>query len=226
MEQAQQKKRCPDVAEAIINYFRQECAIFDSEKGIEVENDKLSEAIGAGQSIVSKHLRRLYDLEIIVLKSGIYEPRSRSPKFLALGKGYEEGNEWKRIYYKEGDPTINKAPAKAILPGDLIQIGSKAISDKNLLQELVQAYARIKDLQERVLNVQHERNDALDTIQRKQARIEELEHDLRVTSESARTNQREITTLDLQLREARSQVASQARRIAKNDETKPVFATR
>ena len=219
-----QKPRCSDVAEAIINYFRQECATFDS-KGIEIANDQLSREVGAGQGQVSKHLRRLFDLGIIILKSGIYESRSRSPKFLALGEGHEEGNEWKRIYYGNQIPTSHKNN-RPVLPSEIVKASAKATSDKNLLEELVQTYSRIKELQEKVIEVQREREKALATVQRQAIRIQELEQDLSLESESAHKSQQDITDLDLRLREARSQIADHDRQISKSDKRVPQFAPR
>lgn len=211
-----QKPRCNDVAEAIIQYFRSACAVSTSD-GIETNTERLATAIGSTQGSVAPHLKRLIDFKIILLKRGVYEQGYSGPKFLALGNGHEEGNEWKKAYYSEQHQTSNKKMGHPRLLIEVVEASAKATSDKNLLEELVQAYARVKELQEKVLEVQRERNEALETIRLQKARIDELEQDLQITSESARTNQEEVVTLELQLREARSQVAYHDRKITKND---------
>lgn len=219
-----QRPRCSDVAEVIVNYFRQECAVTSS-NGIETSTDKLGKAIGASQTSVASHLRRLLDFGIIILKSGVHEHGSKNPKFFTLGEGHEEGNEWKRIYYGNQAPMpLKKNPP--ILPSDIVRASAKAASDKTLLEELVQTYGRIKELQEMVLTVQRKRDDALATAQRQATRIQELEEDLKLESESAHRSQQDITTLELNLREVRGQVASHDRQIAKSDQRVPQFAHR
>ena len=93
MEQAEQRKtRCPDVAEAIINFLRGECAVFSS-NGLETTVEKLAVAIGTSHTAVGLHLKRMMDLGIIILKGGSLVRGNSQPKFLALCEGHEEGDE-------------------------------------------------------------------------------------------------------------------------------------
>jgi len=218
------KPRCQDISKAIVEYFRSECAVASGD-GIETSSDKLATAIGCSPSSVYSHLRRLVEFGVIILKIGDYTQNNRSPKFFALGEGHEEGDEWRKIYYGgKQAPAPIKTTIPPVLPSEIVKANAKATSDKSLLEELVQAYAKIKELQEQILNVQHERNEALETVQQKQARIEELEQDLKLEAETARTNLQDISTLELQLREARSKIASNDRRIANNEGATKPFA--
>lgn len=215
-----QKPRCPDVAEAIVQYFRDENAVSTTD-GIEITIYELATAIGSSQAPASQHLRRLLDFGIIILKKGVHiQGNSRGSKFFALAEGHEDGQEWRKIYYDENNSTLRRVVAKPapVLASEIIKNNAKAASDKNMLEELIQTYARIKDLQEKVISVQRERDEAFSIIQNHIARIEELEADLKLESESAHKSQQEITILELNLREARNMVAYHDRRIAKNDE--------
>ena len=63
--------RSTQIAEAIIEYFRKECAISTSD-GIETSGTKLAPVINASQPAACTHLRRMVDLGIIVLKKTTY----------------------------------------------------------------------------------------------------------------------------------------------------------
>lgn len=220
------KPRCSDVAEAIIEYFRRECAI-SSSSGIETTVENLAVAIGSSHTAVGLHLRRMMDLSIITLKGGSFVVGNSQPKFLALGEGHEEGDEWKKTYYSENKRMFPLKTNAPLLASEIVKYNAKANSDKNMIEELIKAYARIDELQKKILEIQQERNSALETIQQQKSHIEELEHDLKLESESVHKNQQDITTLELQLRQVMSQVASNERRIAKNDEKPQVaFASR
>lgn len=213
------KPRCPDVAEAIINHLRNECAVSTS-NGLETNSDKLAKAIGVSQAATAAHLRRLIDLGIIFTPIGTYEQGNTGPKSFALKEEHEEGDDWKTIYYGSNSNGSNQKIAAPLptLTSDLIKHNAKAAEEKNLLQELVQAYTRINELQEKIIAVQNERNEALEKVEKQRTRIVELEQDLKLEAETAQKSQQELTTLELQLREARSQVAHYDRRITKNDE--------
>ena len=221
------KRRCPDVAEAIIDHLRNECAV-SSTDGLETTVEQLASTIGASPAAVSPHLKRLMDFNIIILRKGIFEKGHTGPKSFSLAEKFEAGEEWKNVYYGENGSSHRKTMAPTpVLASEIIKANTKTAGDKNLLEELVQAYARIKELQERVIEVQNERNTALETVQRQKASIEELEQDLKVEAETAQRSCQDLATLELHLREARSQVAGLDRRIAKNDGRLPVaFATR
>lgn len=220
----EEKKRCSDVAQSIVEYFRQECAIFSS-KGVETNSMKIATIINASPSIVSTHLRRLLDYKIIVLKAGSFIHGSRTPKFFALAEGHEEGAEWRSIYYgNAGNTTAKQTVDSPKLPSEIVR--EKANDDRyiQLLREHLDLTARFKEQQEMIQQIQDERAEAVKTVEKQAKIIEEMKNDLSLEAEGARKNQANIVELELQLRQARGQIASNDRRIRKNEDEKPQIA--
>lgn len=218
----------PFVAEAIIEYLRKEGAVSSSD-GVETSVQKLAEPLGFYVSAVSRNLKKLIDLGIVVLKYGAYKQGNRKPKSLALAEGHEQGDEWKRVFFGERYSSQPKVPSSPS-PKKLAKLTSDSTS---LINQLLQAKLQINELQQKVvglqqkvIDVQTERNKAYDNLLRLETRIKGLEKDSRLNSESARRSQEELVKLEFQLREAMSKANQFDRQILKNDERAKAFAHR
>ena len=214
------KSRCPDVAGKIIQYLRDQNAV-STTAGIEVTTQTIANNIGATQNSVCVNMRRLIGHKIVFLPKGTFDQGYAGPRSFALREGHEDGDEWRKTYYTEN----GSAPCKTTKPAPVLAsevVRQKVESDRHteLLQEYLQLSTRFTELQQKYIEVQCERNDALETVRKQAATIEEMRNDLSLETQAAHKSQEVVTQLELQLRQARSQ-------IAKNDERRQVaFAHR
>lgn len=224
------RERQSFIAEAIIEYLRGEEATASS-NGVETSASRIANTLSLSIENVARHLRKLIDLEIVVLKYGIYKQGNTKPKSFALAEGYEQGDGWKKVYY--GEKPSSQYPANGSpAPRNIAKL-AKLGNDKNLIEQLLQAtkittelQQKVVELQKKVLDVQSERNKAYEKLREFESSIKELEEDSKLNSESAKRNQQEIVNLELQLRQAMSKANQYDRQIAKNDERARAFAHR
>lgn len=216
--------RRPFVAEAIIEHLRKEGAIASS-NGIETSTHKIRKTLNLSHTAVATNLMRLLDSGIVVVKHGVHEQGNREPKSLALAEGYEQGDEWKSIFFIKGDPSVSspKKPAKLATLGGNTSLIDQLLQAKLQINELQK---KVMELQQKVIDVQVERNKAYEDFHQLESRMKEVEEDSRLNSEEARKGQQELANLELQLREAMSKANQYDRQIAKNDERARVFAHR
>lgn len=196
------------IAAKIIDYLRSNSAFCDS-PGVVASTAELSKTFGNSKSHVCDELKRLLDAGILLLKGQTRQTIfvGRPSKIVVLAKGYETGDDWKKILadkapnknYRRNKSSDQKTPSprqKKSNPSSVLEFMREMVA---LTEELKQVHQENIGHKEQ-LSATFKENSAL------KQRISELESELALVEQTNREQQLELNTVTAQVRENMGQL--------------------